>query len=61
LEVLFCQLCQRVAYKTAVELGLGVTTLPGAEEARYDMMHFVEELLSRIEAGPDEQTDSSET
>lgn len=57
LTVLYQQLVNRVAYRDAIAAGLGVTTMPGADEAAKEFGSLVLELRNRLE-GHDDETDA---
>lgn len=54
IRVLYQQLVNRVAYRDAMALGLGVTTMKGAPEASAEFVSLVDELLGRLEGNDDE-------
>ena len=53
-HVLYQQLINRVAYREAMALGLGVTSMKGAAEATREFMDLVQELLGHLEGNGDE-------
>ncbi|MBX3127048.1 MAG: AAA family ATPase [Polyangiaceae bacterium] len=57
ITVLFQQLINRVAYRDAMAAGLGVTTMPGADEAAKEFSSLVVELHSRLEGQEHEDAD----
>ncbi len=55
--VLYQQLINRVAYRDAMAAGLGVTTMPGADDAAKEFSSLVEELRTQLEGQGHEDAD----
>ena len=57
ITVLYQQLINRVAYRDAMAAVLGVTTMPGADEAAKEFSSLVEELRTQLEGQGHEDAD----